>query len=172
MINEIARHSIRFMLLIFIQGLILKNVEAGMYINPFLYILFIMQLPFDIPAWLGMLLSFFTGMMVDIFYGTFGMHMAACTFVGFARPRILKLMSPRDGYEFGMTPTIQDMGKAWFLTYTGLITLLHHFILFNLEAFSLTEIFSTIIRVFVSSLATILLIVVTQFLLYRNKSGA
>ena len=172
MINEIIRHIMRFILLVGVQGLILKNVEPGPFINPFLYILFLIQLPFETPPWLVLIISFLLGFFVDIFYGTIGMHMAACTFIGFARPRILKFMSPRDGYEFGAQPTIQDMGRAWFLSYALIIILIHHFLLFYLEIFSFRHFFSTFFRVIVSSTATLLLVIVTQFLFYRTKQSA
>ncbi len=169
MVNEIVRHIIRFILLIGVQGLILKNVEPGPFINPFLYILFLIQLPFETPPWLVLGISFVLGFFIDIFYGTIGMHMAACTFIGFIRPKVLRFMAPRDGYEFGTQPTIQDMGRVWFLTFATIIIFTHHFILFYLEMFSFREFFTTFFRVLVSSAATLLLVVVTQFLFYRTR---
>ncbi|HLG02805.1 MAG TPA: rod shape-determining protein MreD [Bacteroidia bacterium] len=171
MINEVIRHFIRFVLLVLAQGLILKNVEPGNFMNPFLYILFLIQLPFEAPAWLVLLLSFILGYSVDTFYQTVGMHMAACTFIGWVRPRLLRFLAPRDGYEFGSQPTMQDMGRVWFLTYATIIIVLHHLALFYLEMFSFREFFSTFIRVLISSAATLLLVVVTQFLFYRTKEA-
>lgn len=169
MVNEIARHIMRFILLIGVQGLILKNVEPGPFINPFLYILFIIQLPFETPPWLVLSASFLIGFFIDLFYGTIGMHMATCTFIGYIRPKILGFMSPRDGYEFGSQPTIQDMGRVWFLTFATIIIFIHHFILFYLEMFTFHEFFATFFRVLASLVATLLLVVVTQFLFYRTR---
>jgi rod shape-determining protein MreD len=161
----------RFILLVGAQGLILKNVELGMYINPFLYILFLLQLPFETPPWLVLIVSFSLGFFIDIFYNTMGTHMAACTFIGFIRPKVLRFMAPRDGYEFGSQPTIQDMGRAWFLTYAVIIIIIHHFLLFYLEIFTFNGFFSTLLRVLISSAATLLLVIVTQFLFYRTKQS-
>lgn len=171
MINDIIRHLMRFILLVAAQGLILKNVEPGPYINPFLYILFLLQLPFETPPWLGLIIAFVLGFFIDMFYGTMGMHMAACTFIGFIRPKVLRFMAPRDGYEFGSQPTIQDMGRAWFLTYAIIIILVHHFALFYLEMFSFRDFFLTFLRVIISGAATLLLVIVTQFLFYRTKQS-
>lgn len=171
MVNDIVRHIMRFILLVGAQGLILKNVEPGPFINPFLYVLFLLQLPFETPPWLGLAIAFVLGLFIDIFYGTMGMHMAACTFIGFVRPKVLGFMSPRDGYEFGSQPTIQDMGRTWFLTYAAIIIVIHHFLLFYLEMFSFTDFFTTLFRVIVSSIATLLLVVVTQFLFYRTRQS-
>lgn len=170
MITDIFRHLLRFIVLIAVQGLILKNVEPGFYITPFLYVLFIIQLPFELPPWLGLLICFLTGYTIDLFYDTMGMHMVACTLLGFIRPTLLKAMAPRDGYEFGQQPTMQDMGRPWFLTYAAILVGIHHFILFYVEMFSFREFFFTFFRAMISALATMLLIIVTQFLFYRSRS--
>ncbi|HTF03883.1 MAG TPA: rod shape-determining protein MreD [Bacteroidia bacterium] len=172
MLTELLRHGLRFIGLILVQGLILKNMEAGYMINPFLYVLFIIQLPFELPAWIGLMLAFALGFFVDIFYGTMGMHMAACTLMGWARPAVLRFMVPRDGYEFGQQPTMQDMGKMWFLSYAAILILIHHFLLFYIEIFSFREVFMTFLRVILSAAATLVLVVVTQFLFYRTRESA
>jgi len=170
-VNDVVRQIIRFLLLVLGQGLILKNVEPGFLINPFLYILFILQLPFETPPWMVMLIAFFTGICIDVFYSSAGVHMAACTFIAWLRPNILRFMAPREGYEFGSQPTMQDMGRAWFITYATIIIVIHHFIIFYLEVFSLHGFFATFLRVIVSSIATLLLVIVTQFLMYRTKES-
>lgn len=172
MLTEIVRQTFRFIGLVLVQGLILKNMEAGYMINPFLYVLFIIQLPFELPAWIGLMLAFALGFFVDIFYGTMGMHMAACTLMGFARPAILRFMQPRDGYEFSQQPTMQDMGRMWFLSYAAILIVIHHLAVFYLEIFSFREVFMTLLRVLFSSAATLLLVVVTQFLFYRTREQA
>jgi rod shape-determining protein MreD len=170
MVIDIFRHVLRFFVLVLVQGLILKNIEPGFYITPFLYVLFLIQLPFELPSWLILLISFVTGYCVDLFYDTMGMHMIACTLLGFARPSLLKLMAPRDGYEFGQQPTMQDMGTSWFLTYAVILVIVHHLTLFYVEMFSFREFFFTLFRALISMVATMLLIVVTQFLLYRKRT--
>jgi rod shape-determining protein MreD len=146
-------------------------MEAGYMINPFLYVLFIIQLPFELPAWIGLMLAFALGFFIDVFYGTMGMHMAACTLMGWARPAILRVMVPRDGYEFGQQPTMQDMGKMWFLSYAGILIIVHHLLLFFLEIFSFRDVPLTLLRVILSAAATLLLVVVTQFLFYRTRES-
>lgn len=167
MLNELVKHGLRFIGLILVQGLILKNMEVGFMINPFLYVLFVLLLPFELPAWIGLVLAFLLGFFVDLFYGTMGMHMAACTLMGWARPAVLRFMMPRDGYEFGQQPTMQDMGRMWFLSYAAILIFIHHFLLFYIEIFSFREVGMTLLRVLISTMATLLLVVVTQFLFYR-----
>ena len=169
MTNTIIRNIIRFFVLIFVQVLIIKNIELGRFINPFVYVLFIIVLPFETPKWLLILTSFILGITIDMFYDTAGMHAAACVLMAYVRPGVLKLFSPRDGYEFGTQPTIQYLGTPWFLSYAGILVVLHHLVLFYIEIFRFSEFFSTFFRVIVSSIATLLLVVLSQYLFQRKK---
>ena len=169
MLNEIIKNILRFFLLVLVQVLIIKNIELGRFINPFLYVLFILLLPFNTPNWLALIISFLLGLTVDMFYDTMGMHAAACAFMAYSRSGVLKLFSPRDGYEFETQPTIQYLGVPWFLSYAGILIFLHHFVLFFIEVFRFSEFFSTFFRILLSSFFTLLLVVVTQFFFYRRK---
>ena len=169
MLNEIIRNIIRYAILVGVQVLIIKNIELGRFINPFIYVLFIIGLPFETPKWLLLLSAFVMGITIDMFYDTAGMHAAACVFIAYIRPGVLKLFSPRDGYEFGTQPTIQYLGVPWFLSYSAILIVLHHFILFYIEIFRLSEFFSTFFRVIISSIFTILLVVISQYLFNRKK---
>ena len=166
----VVNHIIRFIFLILFQTLILNNIELGGYINPYLYILFILWLPFEMPLYITLLLGFALGFCMDIFTGTFGLHIAASVFTAYCRAFVLKTLSPREGYEFGLRPNIQDMGLAWFVTYSGVMIFLHHTFLFYVEAFRFSEFFHTLLRVFLSSVFTFLLITLSQFLTYKEKA--
>lgn len=169
MINEVLRNIIRLLILILVQVLIINNIELGRFINPFIYVLFLIVLPFETPKWLLLVSAFLLGITIDMFQDTHGMHAAACVFMAYVRPGVLKLFSPREGYEFGTQPTIQYLGVPWFLSYSGILILLHHLVLFYIEIFRFSEFFSTLLRVIISSLFTLLLVVVSQYLFNRKK---
>jgi len=169
MINEIIKNIFRFLILVLAQVLIIKNIDLGRFINPFLYVLFILMLPFETPNWLILFVSLILGLTVDMFYDTLGMHAAATVFMGFCRVGVLKLFSPREGYEFGTQPTIQYLGIPWFLSYASILIFLHHLVLFYIEVFRFSELLSTFVKVILSSLFTLLLVIISQFLFYRKK---
>lgn len=170
MLNNVPKYIIQFVFLIFLQIIILDNVAFNGYINPYLYIYFIICLPFDTNKLFVMFLALMQGFIIDIFTQTIGMHMAASIFLAYVRPFILRLVSPREGYEFGLTPTIKDMGIVWFITYSGILIFLHHTFLFYVEAFKFTEFFSTLWRSILSSVFTLVLAVAAQYLSYK-KTG-
>lgn len=171
MLNEITRNTVRFFLLLLLQVLIIKNVELGRFINPFIYVLFIISLPFETPRPVLLLLALTMGLAVDMFYDTLGMHAAASVFMAFCRPSVFRFFAPREGYELGMQPTIRYMGNPWFISCSGLLILFHHLVLFYIEVFRLSEFFSTFFRVIMSSLFTLGLCVLIQYFSTRNRKS-
>jgi len=166
MINSILRFILIFILLILLQLLLFNNIQFSGYVNPYIYILFILLLPVEIPAWLMLIISFTTGLIIDMFSGTPGMHSSATLMAGFFRPYILRVIAPRDGYEAGSSPSMMVYGFRWFLSYTLLVVLIHHTTLFYLEVFRFSEFFRTMLRVFLSSIFSIAFILLTEF--YRR----
>ncbi|NTW31346.1 MAG: rod shape-determining protein MreD [Bacteroidetes bacterium] len=169
MINLISRNIIRFIFLVLFQVIVLNNIQLNGYINPYLYVLFIIMLPFETPKWLLIISSFLLGLFIDIFSGTIGVHAAACVFLAYCRPAVLRVVSSKKEYEQGIYPIIRDLGFRWFFSYSLILVSVHHILLFFLEAFSFREFFSTFFRSFLSIIFTMLLIVISQYIMYRPK---
>jgi len=158
-----------FILLILIQVFLLKNVVLYNLSTPYLYILFILLLPFDTPNLLLFVLAFILGLTIDAFYDTPGLHAAACVLLAFVRILFISITVQKDGFDNEPEPTLSMMGFRWFFTYAAVLTLFHHFFLFNLEAFRFSEIQYTLTRVVLSSLFTVFLMVISGLLFYRSK---
>lgn len=170
MINETVKNILRFIFLVLFQVLILNNIQLSGYLNPFLYVLFILMLPFQTADWLVLVLAFVLGISIDMFANTGGLHAASCVLMAFFRKPILRLISPRDGYDVVEKPTIQQFGFGWFFSYAGILVLVHHLFLFYMETFSFSEFFSTLFRVILSSIFTLTLIFISQFFFSNSKS--
>jgi rod shape-determining protein MreD len=128
--------------------------------------MFILLLPVEIPSWLLLLLSFATGLIIDFFSVSPGMHTSATVLTGFLRPYILRIVSPRDGYEQGSEPSMITYGFRWFLAYAFLMVFIHHTTLFYLEVFRLAHFFRTLLRVLLSSFFSLTFILLIEF--YRR----
>jgi rod shape-determining protein MreD len=148
------------------QVLLLNNIQFSGYINPYVYIMFILLLPIEIPSWLLLLLSFATGLIIDFFSGSPGMHTSATVLAGFVRPYILRIVSPKDGYESGSDPSMMIYGFRWFFLYALLMVLVHHTTLFYLEIFRFADFFRTILRVLLSTMFSMTFILLIEF--YRR----
>ncbi len=168
--NSNLKHIFRFAILILVQVLILNNVYLGGYINPFIYLLFLMLMPFGIDRIWLLILGFITGLTVDLFSGgVIGLHTAAATFVAFLRPYLLNMISSQREYDSSIEPSIKDMGFSWFLGYTLLFTTSHHLYYFFIEKFSFNDFFITLWRIFLSMLVSSVMIIVGQYIEHRPK---
>ncbi len=167
--NIYLKNILLFIFLIFFQVLILDNIQLGGYINPYFYVLFILLLPFETPKWLLLISAFFLGLSIDIFSGTLGIHAAATVFMAFCRPAIIKLVASKREYEPGIQPTIRDLGFKWFFSYSFLLILIHHFVLFYLEVFRFSDFLTTFYRVVISTFFTLSLVILSQYLFYKSK---
>lgn len=168
---DIVKNIFRFFLLVLVQILILNNIQLSGYINPYLYVLFILMLPLDTPKWLLLIFSFLLGFTVDIFSDSSGMHAAAATFMGYVRPYVLDIIKPRGGYEFTSKPTISDMGINWFVAYSGILIFLHHLVYFFIEIFRFGELLSIVSRVVMSSIFTLILAIIVQLIFSKPKTA-
>jgi hypothetical protein len=164
----LARNILRFIVVILFQVLVMDNVMINGYMIPYIYILFIILLPFETPRWVQLISGFALGLIMDFFTGTPGMHTAATVLIAFARPYLLDLLAPRDGFEPETYPRIYYYGFTWFLKYALLIVLLHHLALFYLEVFQLKDFFSTLLRVILSTILSTSTIVLSQYFVFRK----
>jgi rod shape-determining protein MreD len=162
-------NSLRFILLLAIQIFLLKNIGYYNLSIPYLYILFILLLPFGTPNWFLFFLAFSTGLTVDVFNDTLGLHALACTILAFVRIIFISLTVQRDGFDNEPEPRLGIMGFRWFLFYTIILAFFHHLILFTFETFRFSEIGYTLIRVVLSCLFSTILILITEFVFYRKK---
>jgi hypothetical protein len=167
--TEILKYLLRAILLIALQVLIVQNINLSGYIILLPYVLAILMLPFETNRLLVLFLSFVVGISIDYFYDSSGIHASACTIMGFARYYVLKYVSPREGYDAGVRPSVEDMGLAWYLTYAGTLIAIHHLFLFYLEIFRFSEFFRTLFRIIMSTAGTLGFIYLIQFLLSTKR---
>ena len=168
MIKDFGRYAVIFVALVFIQVLILNNIQFSGFVNPYVYILFILLLPFTIPGYALLGISFLLGISVDIFSNTPGVHAGATVLLAFLRPGIAELISSREIIEKGNTPNMKQLGFASFLKYTVIAVFIHHLFLFYAEAFSFVGFFHTLFRCVLSSIFSIVIILASQFIIFKN----
>ena len=166
--NKILQHTVRFFTLLLIQILFLNNVQVSGYLNPYVYILFIMLLPPKSPKSLVLALGFIIGFTIDVFSDSYGVHTAATVLLAYVRPKILSLVSIKGGEDLEEI-SIKQLRFGRFLTYSGLLCLIHHFTLFYLEAFRLNEFIDTLGRAFISTFISLLIILLIQSLSFNTR---
>lgn len=161
------KYLLMFAFVVLVQILLLNQIKISGFLNPFFYVLFILLLPISTPRYLVILLSFLLGLTIDIFSDTLGLHMAASVLMGYLRVPVMNMISGRES-ELSDYPSEKNNGFRWFVLYVATLVLFHHFFLFYLEVFSFSGFFRTLFRVFSSSILSVFIIVLSQFLIFRE----
>lgn len=160
----------RWFILLFVQIFLLRNMGFYNLSTPFIYILFLLVLPFGIPNLLLFLIAFGTGLTLDAFYDTLGVHTSACIALAFVRILFISVSVTRDAFD-EPEPSLGNMGFKWFSIYAILCILAHHLVVFFLEAFKLSEISYTLTRSLVSAGFTFFLVLLIEFIFHNRKAN-
>lgn len=157
--SSIISNIARFIGLLFLQVLILNNINFLGYVNPYLYVLFLLLFPFNANQSLFLFLAFLLGFSIDIFEDSGGIHAAACVVAAFVRPNLLR-------FSFGISYDHQTLRLSATplgarLSYVILLVLIHHFVLFSLEMFSLSHIILILKKTLFSGIFTVLMVVLS-----------
>ena len=157
----------RFILLLAVQIIIFNNMNFLGYVSPFPYILFIILYPVNANRSGLLLASFFIGVVMDMFSNSGGVHATACLVLAYYRPYLFKF-SFGLSYEY-QTVKLNDVLTPERFTFILLSVVIHHFILFTLEAFQVTFFSDILLRALLSTIFTIIICIVIIYLIKPNK---
>jgi len=157
MINSFFKYTLYFVLYILVQVLILNNISFFGFINPYLYILFIITLPSTMTRDATLLVGFLMGLIIDIFSGTPGFNAFVTLLIAYIKPFFQKTFGPREEHDL-IIPSFKTYGVGMFLQYAGCLVLIHHFMFFLIEAGSIAHFGKILIKTFCSTVFTMLLI--------------
>ncbi|OEK06806.1 hypothetical protein [Roseivirga misakiensis] len=158
-----------FIVLIPLQILVFQNFVFFNLGFCFIYLLFLLSLPLEVSIITGMLLALVTGLTVDIFYQTLGIHAAAGVLMMFLKPYWLKLNVPRSGYEASRLPLIREYGLSWFIVYTLPLIFIYTLSVLFIEASNSSLFWLILSKALVTTLVTLLFVIVTQYIFYPKS---
>jgi len=161
---------VRFLALITIQVVLFKNIGYYNLATFFPYILIIMLLPLGISNFFVYVLAFATGLAIDAFYDSLGIHAAACVALAWFRIVFIRITLEIDVRQSSDSPSWGELGSKWYLSYIFFGTLIHHFTLLVIEVFSFTNFLTTSLSILLSSLSTFAIILLISLLFYKRKS--
>jgi rod shape-determining protein MreD len=168
MVNQIPVNIFRLLLLLLAQLFIFNNINFSSFINPYVFPLFILLLPFEMPRWLLMLLGFTSGLILDFFMGSIGMHAAAGLLIAYLRPFLINVITPK-GTEFEISPNVYAQGITWFVVYLGFTMVIYLSFYFLIEAATFLNFFLLLVKIFLSALISIIFMLIFLFLFSSKK---
>ncbi len=164
----IIQQVFAFLLFTAVQVTLLKNLVLFDTTFCFVYLGFLLFLPFETGRTGLLLLGFLLGFVVDVFYDSPGIHAAAGVFIAFIRPAWINVLTPQGGYEINASPFLKQTGVTWFVSYTFALLFIHHTAIFFIEAGGFSMFFFTLVKVFSSTIFTFFVLVLVQLLFYRK----
>ena len=169
---KLLKYSFSFCIYFLIQVFILKDLVLFGYSFCFLYVFFLLSLPNEVPTIPLLLIGFFLGLFIDLFYDSFGIHAASTVCLAFVRNTWIKVIMPTGGYDDNVPPTLLNMGLGWYIFYSLPLILLHHFIFFYIDSLGTHLYLPLVIRVLSSMAFTFLLGTIVQAIFYKKERVA
>lgn len=147
---------LRFIFLLLLQSFLLSNINFFGFINPNLYLLFIIVYRLDSNHSVLIILGFLLGLLLDLLTQGSGGHTVATLTISFLRPYIAKFSF---GINYKMpTAMLHRSFLSQRLLYLSLIIFFHHLILYSLIYFSFDNILTILKNTFFTSFFTFILV--------------
>lgn len=165
------KYGLLLILLPFLQVSIFNNVDFMGYINPYLYVIFVIVFPFKKDKSTLLILSFLLGIFVDFLTNDGGIHAFSLVFISYIRLFVFQIITGKtdsDIEEFN----IRNIPFLSLMIWIAVLTFIHHFILFSLEQFSFKQFNQLFIKTFLTSLLSIVLVMFSLQLFLKKKSNA
>ena len=159
------KYIILLPLFLFVQIYILNEVMFASYINPYLYLIILLIMPFKTQKWFLLIYAFILGLSVDVFSDTLGMHSSACLIISLLKPSITKITIPHNIIEENDELIAQKIGVKSFILFTSILIFIHHSILFILEHASID--FKILLKIILSTIISSIIITICQFFFFR-----
>jgi len=166
--NLVLNNTIRFLILVLLQVLILNHIHFFGYLNPMVYIVWVLLFPIRKSKTLFLILSFLLGLSIDFFSDSGGINAAATLFIAFIRLPILKIVLKKTDFDY-LLFNIRSISFSKALLFISILTLIHHFIVFSLEYFSLNYFPSIIYNTILTSIFTIIISILGIILFTKKK---
>jgi hypothetical protein len=169
-LSDLVKNIFRLFIFIVVQVYILDKLPPlHRFVIPVLYYLFILWLPFTLSRISLLLIGFVTGLLLDYFTLTPGLHAAACVLIAYLRPFIITILIPKDTSEFNYRePSPKAMGWAPYSVYVFTLTLVHHTYLVLLEWLQFGTFLDFVIKVLATTGISLLLIFTVELLFPRK----
>lgn len=165
--NSVVLNSIRFLSLAVAQIFIFNNLNVFGYINPLPYVLFLLVFPFTSNRSLFLFIAFLTGLTMDMFDNSGGIHAAACLVLAYVRPIVLQA-TYGVSYEYNAV----KLSKGSFyerIVFISILVLVHHLVFFSLEVFNISSILYILKKTLLTSVGTILFCVLFNVLFSTSR---
>jgi len=157
-----------FFSLLLLQVFVFNNILFLGYINPYIYVAFVILYPLKEERFSFLFVSFLLGLLLDFFSDSGGIHAFSLLFVAYIRLFLIRIIFKKTSLDYLLfNLNNEPFGKVF--NFVIITIVIHHFLLFLLASFSFNHITSTLLQTLYSSVFTAILFFLGTSLL-RNKN--
>ena len=166
--NKLFKILFQFIGFILLQVIVFDNIHLFGYVNPYIYIAWVLLYPLKSERGLFLFLSFLLGLCIDFFSNSGGINAASLLFIAYIRFPLLTSLLRKADLDF-LLFHVSNMPFIKLLSYISILVLSHHIVLFSLEYFSFSNIGIILKHTFLSGIFTIVLLVISIQLFSPRK---
>lgn len=169
--SVLVKNIVRFILFTLVQFFVLDKIHLHKMVTPYIYFLFVIWLPFNMPRGWQMIIAFLLGFVLDSFRHQPGFHTAACVLIAYLRPFLVNLLIPHEGADANYEePSAKSLGGYMrYFIFITILTIVHHGWLFLLEAWQFGNIWYFLIKTILSTVVSLALIILAEMLFVRKQ---
>lgn len=154
---EWIRQIVRLVVVVLLQVLLFDHLQIAGWGLPMVYVLFLMNLPVQVPRWAEMLIGAIVGLVFDVWHSSLGVNMAACVAFCYLRPILLgNLIQDLERVKGEVCSA--SIGNIEYVKSLAILTVVHHLLVFSLESWSWHNWWIVLLQTLLSSVLTILII--------------
>ena len=154
---EWIRQIVRLVVVVLLQVLLFDHLQIAGWGLPMVYVLFLMNLPVQVPRWAEMLIGAIVGLVFDIWHSSLGVNMAACVAFCYLRPILLgNLIQDLERVKGEVCGA--SIGRIEYVKCLAILTVVHHLLVFSLESWNCHNWWIVLLQTLLSSVLTILII--------------
>lgn len=150
---------------VLLQLFVFDSMRLSIYFNPLPYIAFVLLLPMKAKPLAVLLLGFATGVFVDMFEGTAGLHTVVTLIAAYTRRYMMIVTLGRENVEEeGAMPSPKSVGVEKFARYISLAAFTHSLLFFCFEGLTWHNMPQVLLKTVVSGSVTLLAVWMTALL--------
>ena len=157
-----------FISLLFLQVFVFNNILFLGYINPYLYVAFVIFYPLKKERYMFLFFAFLLGLLIDFFSDSGGINAFSLLFVAYIRLFLVRVIFKKTAPDYLLFNLKEEpFGKVF--NYVIILILIHHFLLFSLANFSSQNFTSVITNTLYSSFFTAVLFFIGTYIIRKKK---
>ena len=169
--SDFFKYGFLLLLLPLLQVGIFNNIDFMGYINPYLYLIFVFVFPFYKDKSLLLISSFLLGLFVDFLTNDGGIHAFSLVFIAYIRLFVFQLILRKTDSDLENL-NVRNLAFFNLFLWVLILTVIHHFILFSLEQFSFEQFEGLLLKTFLTSTFSVVLIIFGLLLFLKKRSNA